>query len=511
MMIRLPLLLGCLFWANAHAADWPQAAGPDGNFITQGEAPTEFSGATGKGVKWRVPLPSTGQGTPIVSGDRIFVTSHEPIKADTEFGAGILGLCFDVKTGKELWRRAIPGTRTTDLSSLFNDNTAATPVADGKRVVFTNVGGTIKCFDYDGNELWSHTWTPFGRHHARAHEPILHNGNVILMHAATYDLPVEATTKAGSKKYGREKPYWTHLRAYDLATGKLAWQAEAGTSVHAKSMLGKLPDGRSVILTGRGGGHQPPEEPYGMSLVDAANGKSIWDAPVEKFPTHQNFVFKKDAAYGFTGSHHFALDLRKGKPQAKHPLAAGVTVTRWKEGRYVTEMDQAIKLGKKATTYFTNLIVGDFHYFRAHSGFLIGRVQLSTGKVEYLQVPAQVIRHKKRAAELLWDKALPNDMKTANGFRATQDKRNAGNGWGHVSAAPPTVVGKHIYWPTMIGTVYVVDWTAPRLNEKALVSLSDLGSAGQTWSLASLAYADGRLYARTLKELICFQTAKDAK
>ena len=140
--------------------DWPQAAGPAGNFIVQGQAPTDFSGAMGKNVKWRVPLPNTGQSAAIVSGGRIFVTSHEPIEADTEFGTGILGMCFDARTGKELWRRPISGTRTTDLSSLFNDNTAYSPVADGKRVVFTNVGGTIKCFDYDGNELWTHTWTP---------------------------------------------------------------------------------------------------------------------------------------------------------------------------------------------------------------------------------------------------------------------------------------------------------------------------------------------------------------
>ena len=105
---------------------------------------------------------------------------------------------------------------------------------------------------------------------------------------------------------------------------------------------------------------------------------------------------------------------------------------------------------------------------------------------------------------MLWDKPLPNDMKNADGFRATQDKRNAGSGWGHVTAAPPIVVGKYIYWPTMAGVVYVVDWTAPRLNEKALISASDLGAAGETWSLSSLTFAGGRLYARTLKELICF-------
>ena len=51
---------------------------------------------------------------------------------------------------------------------------------------------------------------------------------------------------------------------------------------------------------------------------------------------------------------------------------------------------------------------------------------------------------------------LKNNMKNADGFVATQDKRNAGSGWGHVFAASPTVVGKNIYMPAMLGMVYVL-------------------------------------------------------
>ena len=63
--------------------------------------------------------------------------------------------------------------------------------------------------------------------------------------------------------------------------------------------------------------------------------------------------------------------------------------------------------------------------------------------------------------------------------------------------------GAYLYAPTMLGMVYVQRWNAETLDKSALVSLSDLGPAGKTWSLSSLAYSDGRLYARTLKELIC--------
>jgi len=114
-----------------------------------------------------------------------------------------------------------------------------------------------------------------------------------------------------------------------------------------------------------------------------------------------------------------------------------------------------------------------------------------------------VVRKPGAGEKRLWKKALGNDLKTAQGFRATQDKRNAGNGWGHVSAASPIAVGDRLYLPTMIGMVYVLKWDAGVLDEKALLSVSDLGPAGATWSLSSLSFAEGRLYARTLKELIC--------
>jgi hypothetical protein len=51
--------------------------------------------------------------------------------------------------------------------------------------------------------------------------------------------------------------------------------------------------------------------------------------------------------------------------------------------------------------------------------------------------------------------------------------------------------------------VYVLRWDAKILDQRALLSISDLGLAGETWSLSGLSYAKGRLYARTLKELIC--------
>lgn len=490
------------------AADWPQAAGPHGNFVVDGHAVTSFSVATNQNVVWRSPLPNTGQGTPIIANGRVFVTSHEPISQDTEMGSLILGLCFDAKSGKELWRREIPGTRVTDLSSLFSDNTAASPVADGQRVLFSNVGGTLKCFDLAGFKQWSFKWGPFGRHHARQHEPILHNGQAMLVQVPREDLLPAVTTKAGAASLGRGSEYWTRLQVFDLKTGQRGWIAEAGTSCHSTSLIGNTADGKTAILTGRGGGHQPPEEPYGISLVNADDGKTIWELPIKGYASHQSSSWNKDVACLFAGKEHLTVDIQTGEIRNRVPVTEGVTIRRHTDAGYKTETKQTIRKGRFPLTKQANCLVGNYHYFRAHDEFLLGRVNIQSGKVEYLQVPVQVIRRDGVDDDVRWSDPLKNDMQNADGFLATQDRRNAGSGWGHVSAASPIVVGDNIYMPTMLGMVYVLKWNAETLDENALVSISDLGPAGETWSLSSLSFSNGRLYARTLKELICLADLK---
>jgi hypothetical protein len=505
-MNPIKAVLWLLFFNTGAFADWPQVAGPNHDYQVSGHAPTAFSVARNQHILWTAALPNTGESTPVVSGGRVFVTCHTPMTADAQSGREIYAICFDARSGKQLWRRELPATRSIDMASGFSDNTAASPVTDGEYVCFINVGGSIRTYDFEGRLIWKHDWVPFGRHHARQQEPILHNGNVILLKTVAKNLPVAATTKAGAKPLGRDEPYWTRLHAFDLASGELQWVAESGTSVHAASLLNRTVDAAPAILTGRGGGHNPPEEPYGLSLIDADSGKTIWDLPISGYAAHQNAVWRGARGGAFVGMQHQLVDLQNGALQPAVSLIENVHLRQYINGRYVSAPNANLPTGKKkkAITYHTNCLVGDYHYFRTHNDFFIGRVSVSTGKVEYLQVPVQVVREADEET-VLWDKAIENDVKNNDGFVVCQDKRAKLGGWGHVSAASPIVVGEYLYMPTMIGMVYVIRWNSPKLDESALVSISDLGPAGKTWTLSSLAYANGKLYARTLKELICIE------
>ncbi len=166
-----------------------------------------------------------------------------------------------------------------------------------------------------------------------------------------------------------------------------------------------------------------------------------------------------------------------------------------------------LKVGKRMPlTNQTNIVAGDWHYFLAHDITAIGRVHLETGKTEYLRVPAQFVAGPE--PKRIWEKrdALLNDTKNSRGIDIATDKRAKGTGWGHVSAASPILVNRHLFFPIMNGTVYVIDAFAETLDEKALVAINDLGPAGETWTLASFSYANGRLWMHTMKEVICIGT-----
>ena len=99
---------------------------------------------------------------------------------------------------------------------------------------------------------------------------------------------------------------------------------------------------------------------------------------------------------------------------------------------------------------------------------------------------------------------VPNEMKNSRGLVVFDDKRSTGNGWGHIGSPSPSVAGKHLYIPTMTGTVYVIDWNAETLDENTVVAINDLGLAGKSYQRGSLSFANGKIFAHTIQELICF-------
>ena len=521
----LALLIGLALSASVEARDpdsWPQGAGTAANFNATGPAPTAWSVVRNENIRWQRTLPETGQSTVTVWGDRLFLTTNQEVRQDSGLGTDIVAWCCHADTGKVLWQRSLAAEHPLRLSGCFSDSTGPPAVTDGKRVCFFNASGRISCFDFKGRLLWSEKIMAVGRS-----QPFLLNGSVVFTRQKY--MPDGKGHFTHEHKNAPRK-MWTQLQALDIKTGQVAWTSACGVNMGCVPVPHTLQNGRQVILVGRGGGHSPPETPEGVSLIDATDGSTLWTLPLPGFMSTMTFNIHGDTALIFHGGEHLQVNVATGRITQRVSFVTDVPVRIHADGGYVTKT-RTTPVGKKKRMIIqqSNILVGDWHYFRHYTQPWLGRIHVPGGRVEYLQLPVQLLREPGNPDRLLWDAAgipaewlpqrtgknatrplpitqwafHPNDMQNARGFTVVGDARSRGNGWGHHAGAIPTAIGDHLYFPVMSGTVYVLKWNVDRLDEDAIVAINDLGPVGQAWTRASLSAAGGRLYAHTIRSLIC--------
>lgn len=514
------------FFLRTLKPDWTQAAGPHANYTTRtGVPPTSWSVTRNENVVWKKTLPETGQSTVVVSGDHLFFTTMKPVETDSALGQDVVGWCCDAHTGETLWTREMPGDYPLRLSGCFSDSTGPPPVTDGEHVCFFNASGRISCFDFSGDELWTKETMAVGRA-----QPFFHDGSVVFIRQQY--MPDDKGHFSHEHK-NAPLAQWTQLQAIELKTGEVRWTSQCGANMGCIPVPCKLSDGRTVIVVGRGGGHSPPEKPEGISLVDAKDGSTIWTLPLEGFMSTMTFNIFEGEVLVFHGGEHLWVNVETGKISRKVSIVDEVPVRVQKYDTWTTER-RSIKAGKKKREIIqqSNILVGNEHYFRSYTQPWVGRVHVKTGAVEYLQLPVQMKPGPEKAEDqLLWDWSglpkdilvrvqskrkkpgqqvpitqwafEPNSMLNSRGFEVMGDARSRGNGWGHHASAIPTAIGGKLFIPVMSGTVYVLQSGQESFDEKALVSINDLGPIGPTWTRSSLSFANGRLYARTVHELLC--------
>lgn len=508
------------FFSRHLQRSWLQAAGGSADFYTADAAPTKWSVANGQNINWKVTLPETGQSTIAVWGNRLYFTTMEEVTEDAELGQNVVAWCCDVDSGTTIWKRSISGSHPLRLSGCFSDSSAPAPVTNGRQVVFFNASGRISCFDNDGNQTWTKEMMPVGRS-----QPFLVGNNVVFTRQKY--MPVEGHFTHEHKDASAE--LWTNLQALRISDGSTAWTSSCGVNMGCIPLPLTLSDGRRVILVGRGGGHSPPEKPEGVSMVDAGSGETIWTLPLPGFMSTQTYGVHGEHALIFHGDRHLWVNVRSGEIDRQISITSDVAVRAFKDGHYVDATMTLPASKRRSIIQQSNLLVGKYHYFRSYTHPFIGRINAESGAIEYLQVPVQFRRDADGVETVLWDesqmahpiakdkKQRPfgtgtmisyvafdlNDIRNSRGFVVMGDARSQGNGWGHHAAAIPSAAGKNVYFPIMSGMVYVLKHDTPYLNEQSLVAINDLGELNRTWTRSSLAFARGRIFARTIRELIC--------
>jgi outer membrane protein assembly factor BamB len=293
--MRRPLLLAP--WAGLLAAalaagdaNWPQFRGPGARgFAEDAGLPDVWD--TMRNVVWRADVPGRGWSSPVVWGDRVFVTSvisegkEEEAKKGLYFGgerpkppAAVhrwMVYCLDLATGKRLWEAEAHKGPPQSTRHIKNSFASETPVTDGERVYayFGNLG--LFCYDRDGKKLWDRRWGPFKTRYGwgTAASPVLHRGRLYLVNDNEEDSFLVALDPLTGQDVWRvardEKSNWAtpyiwenekrteivtpgtgKVRSYDL-DGKLLWELKGMSTITIPtpfSAFGLLYVGSGYIL-----------------------------------------------------------------------------------------------------------------------------------------------------------------------------------------------------------------------------------------------------------------------
>jgi outer membrane protein assembly factor BamB len=256
--VSLLVLLVASVAAPAMAGDWARFRGPNGSGVSTDKASIATTWSDTENLLWKAELPGPGSSSPIVVGDKVFVTCWTGYAADdNDFGS--LDklkrhlICLDRKTGKTLWNKSVDAVLPEDsFRGMFAENGYAThtPVSDGENVyVFFGKSGA-HAFTLDGEKLWSaNAGSDLDRRGwGSASSPIVYGDSVIVTAA------IESRA----------------LIALDKKTGKELWKTEAngfGSTWGTPVIVGEGENSELVLGV-----------PYEIWSLNPANGKLRWYA-----------------------------------------------------------------------------------------------------------------------------------------------------------------------------------------------------------------------------------------
>ncbi|MBL8792819.1 MAG: PQQ-like beta-propeller repeat protein [Planctomycetia bacterium] len=272
-MKRSVALLALLAWtASAVGADWPTWRGPTGQGNSEEQVvPLRWSAT--ENVRWKTPLPDAGNSTPVIWGDRVFITQASdkklwPPQVSPKFpkgtspgGSAILEkrsvLCFNRADGKLLWQRdtLYPDSEPTHATNPF---CSASPVTDGERVIASHGSAGLVCYDFEGKQLWKYDVGKLEHVWGNASSPVLHG-----------DLCIQ-WCGPGARQF---------LLAVNKKTGEKVWQVDEPGG-HSGLEGGTFVGSWSTPIIARVGGQDQLifSVPGRLTGYDPQTGKVLWSS-----------------------------------------------------------------------------------------------------------------------------------------------------------------------------------------------------------------------------------------
>lgn len=217
--------------------------GPWGNAsVAHRGIPTNWDGASGKNILWKTRIPIHGYNSPIIWGDRIFLSGANNTKR--------VVYSINRRTGRILWERevrGIPGSPATPPKTTDDTGLAApTMTTDGHRVFAIFGTGDIISFDFEGNQLWARNLGVPKNHYGHSSSLLTWDNKVFVQ----YD------TQDGSR-----------VMALDTGTGTTVWETRRTSSISwASPIIVEIQGRQRLVLLGN------PD----LSIYDIETGRQLW-------------------------------------------------------------------------------------------------------------------------------------------------------------------------------------------------------------------------------------------
>ena len=212
-------VLSICFVVPAHAENWPQFRGPDGQGHSSAEnLPTEWSGT--KNVAWKQDIPGEGWSSPVVWNGRIFLTSAVPSEAvANEYSLRVI--CLSGNEGTPLWNVEVFKQTPRDTQRIHNKNSHAspTPVTDGKHLwVHFGAQGTA-CLTLSGEIVWKTRELGYPMNHGNGGSPVLVEGLLFFSCDGSRDPFVVALDQATGKiRWKKSRPEVKNPKKFSFST-----------------------------------------------------------------------------------------------------------------------------------------------------------------------------------------------------------------------------------------------------------------------------------------------------